>query len=327
MSLHSSLPPRTRLLAVRRQVLSFSGMALLGFVVIVAVFKHTPSPTRAMVAEAPIGRVHGGSTVVGWRDAPGLAVMGLATGILGGMLGMGAGVLNVSGLLLVYDMDISFARAVSVVTMFVVSVSAAPEYLKDGWGQRRVIYPMILGALPGTLAGAFVGNRVSGSTLMHAFGLLVLFLSLYALSTGIAAPPERLQSEDQSVDGHRRASSTAASLGALHGLLCGLFGISGGVIVTPVQQNALHAPWRHSVANTLVVSTMVTALGSVLVVSREVSDNRFALGDVLLATLFIGSGALVGFRLGSRFGQVLNVAIPRLLFEALGTWAGLSIWF
>ena len=184
---------------------------------------------------------------------------------------------------------------------------------------------MALLAVPGTIVGILAGNSMRGSSLTHLFGVFLLFLSFNTLALTFDDPDDR-RLEQAYRPGHG-SRYRAGTIGALHGAVCGLLGISGGVIATPLQQLLLHVPTRDAIANTLLVSSVATGLGSTIVVWSGVSRGDFKLAQLAFVSLFMGGAAIFGARIGTRVGQRCNVAFLRLLFVALTFAAGLTILF
>jgi hypothetical protein len=109
--------------------------------------------------------------------------------------------------------------------------------------------------------------------------------------------------------------------------VCGLLGISGGVIMLPMQQVLLRIPARNAVANSIVVSASITSLGSVVAVVSGVSRGDFLLTDVVFASLCIGGGAVVGAQLGARLTIRTPVLYLKMMFVCITFAAGLMILF
>ena len=103
--------------------------------------------------------------------------------------------------------------------------------------------------------------------------------------------------------------------------------VSGGVIGTPLQQILLHMPMRHAIANTLLVSTVVTAVASALVLWTGIDRGDFSLSQIIFVDFFMGGGAALAAPVGAHLGKRCNSTVLRLLFVLLTLGAGLSIVF
>ena len=160
-----------------------------------------------------------------------------------------------------------------------------------------------------------MGNHLRGSTLASLFGFFVLFLGFYTLAMVFEDPKEHgLRRNFLGGRLQRHQGRLSGCIGALHGFICGLLGISGGVISVPMQQLLLDAPARNAIANTLVVSAVCSGLGSVIVITIGVGWGVFSLEHIFFAVVCIGSGALLGAQIGVRMGVKTSTEFLRLLF-------------
>jgi uncharacterized protein len=312
----------------RRRVLAFSLVGLLFFVIVLAIFEHAAVDHAAITVRHLVGRVRG--ITVGSFTRPeifSLTIMGLSAGFLSGILGMGGGVLKIAGLLVLLGQDIFFARAISLITMFFSSASALIHYIRLDLVIWRMVGPMVAAASLTAIVGATIGSQVSGPTLTHLFGIFLLFQGLNTMALIFADPDEQITEEGFASQAGGTGWGLRAVIGGLHGMLCGVLGISGGVIATPMQQVMLHVPVRHAVANTLLVSTIITAIAGTIVVWTGLGRGDFTVDRALVAVLCLGGGALVGAQLGSRLGTRIDPLIVRVLFVVLTFAAGLSILF
>jgi hypothetical protein len=243
------------------------------------------------------------------------------------MLGMGGGVLKVAGMLVLFQLDILLARAVSLTTMLAATASAARIHYKSGAVLMQVVRPMLVPAIAGVLGGLLLGNVLPRATLTHFFAFFALFLGFNTLAQTFADPDENSFKEKipAVLDGPRKLA--CSSIGAFHGFVCGLLGISGGVIAMPMQQALAHIPARQAVANSVVVSAVCTAFGSVAAISSGVARDDFLLVDVLFASGCIGTGAMLGAQVGARLTGSVPVLVLKLLFVQVSFAAGLMILF
>jgi uncharacterized membrane protein YfcA len=311
---------------VRRQVLVFSVLGSLAILIAAAVFEPRGIDS-ARAAAGRLLRLTQTGADVGWTQAPILVVVGAMAGFLAGMLGMGGGVLKISFMLLLLRMDIFFARAISIVTMFLSSSAALWHHKRQdliNWGYAA---PMVLLALPGVLLGSWVGNRLGGSSLTHVFGFFMVFLAFNTLALVFSDPDEHVMAREFREKPEGSQGYLCSTIGALHGFVSGLLGISGGVIATPLQQIMLHMPTRPAIANTLLVSSVATAVASVYVLWTGVERGDFTLYQVFFVDFFMGAGAAVGAVIGAGLGRRCNVTLLRLLFVLLALLAGVSIIF
>jgi len=105
----------------------------------------------------------------------GAIVIGLAAGILAGLLGVGGGVLFVPALVLFVGLDQHHAEATSLLA--IVPVAIVGTYRQDRYGNVRRADALTLGLLSvaGAAGGVALANALSGAFLRDAFaGLMVV---------------------------------------------------------------------------------------------------------------------------------------------------------
>ncbi len=111
-------------------------------------------------------------------DLIGVIAIGLAGGVLGGLIGVGGGVLFVPGLVLFLDLSQLGAEATSLLA--IVFVGAVGAWRQERYGNLRLRDGVLLGVLSpvGVVAGVVAANAV---------GERALELSFAALQVAIAA--------------------------------------------------------------------------------------------------------------------------------------------
>jgi uncharacterized membrane protein YfcA len=110
-----------------------------------------------------------------------LALAGVATGILAGLLGIG-GLLIVPSLVLLGRLEIHRAIATSLPVIFVISVAAISSHFLGG--QRVPLNStalFVVGGALGMIAGTRLGKRLSGQRLRTVFAAAMLAIAAFIL--------------------------------------------------------------------------------------------------------------------------------------------------
>lgn len=136
----------------------------------------------------------------------GLIAIGVAAGIVAGLLGVGGGVLFVPGLVLFVGLDQHHAEATSLLA--IVPVAIVGTYRHDRYGNVRRADALALGlmSLAGAAGGVALANALSGALLRDAFAALMVVvaaqLARRSLGRGGVAHPgvEDAVAEQQEVD-------------------------------------------------------------------------------------------------------------------------------
>ncbi len=107
----------------------------------------------------------------------GAVVIGLAAGVVAGLLGVGGGVLFVPGLVLFLGLDQHQAEATSLLA--IVPVALLGTYRQDRYGNVQRADALLLGmlSLAGAAAGVALANALSGAFLRDAFAALIMLVA------------------------------------------------------------------------------------------------------------------------------------------------------
>ena len=107
----------------------------------------------------------------------GAIAIGLAGGIVAGLLGVGGGVLFVPGLVLFLGLGQHEAEATSLLA--IVPVAIVGTYRQDRYGNVRREDALLLGilSLVGAAGGVALANALSGAFLRDAFAALMLVVA------------------------------------------------------------------------------------------------------------------------------------------------------
>jgi uncharacterized membrane protein YfcA len=107
----------------------------------------------------------------------GAVVIGLAAGVIAGLLGVGGGVLFVPGLVFFLGLDQHHAEATSLLA--IVPVALVGTYRQDRYGNVHRSDALLLGLLSvaGAAGGVALANTLSGAVLRGAFAALMVIVA------------------------------------------------------------------------------------------------------------------------------------------------------
>jgi uncharacterized membrane protein YfcA len=111
----------------------------------------------------------------------GLALSFLA-GNISGLLGIGGGVIKVPAMANEMGVPMKVATATSNFTIGVTAVASAYIYYANGYLMPMLIAPLVLGVVPGSVAGFRFAYRAQGSTIRLIFAALLVFVAFLMLS-------------------------------------------------------------------------------------------------------------------------------------------------
>lgn len=106
-----------------------------------------------------------------------LILIGVAAGVLSGLLGVGGGVLFVPGLVIVVGLTQHEAEATSLLAIVPVALVGALSQDRYGNVRRRDALLMGVLSIAGVAGGVALANALSGATLRVAFAALMLLIA------------------------------------------------------------------------------------------------------------------------------------------------------
>jgi hypothetical protein len=106
-----------------------------------------------------------------------LILIGLAAGVLGGLLGVGGGVLFVPGLVIVAGLTQHEAEASSLLAIVPVALVGAVRQSRYGNVRRDDALLMGVLSIAGVAGGVALANALSGGALRTAFAALILLIA------------------------------------------------------------------------------------------------------------------------------------------------------
>lgn len=129
-----------------------------------------------------------GALILNSRCAVLLLIVGVLTGVLSGLFGVGGGFVIVPALVLFSGMSIHRAVGTSLMVIALVSVSGVAAQAWAG----RVIDPVVTslfvaGGIAGLFAGQRIGRRLSGPALQKVFAVAILAVAAFVIVRNLSA--------------------------------------------------------------------------------------------------------------------------------------------
>jgi uncharacterized membrane protein YfcA len=112
-------------------------------------------------------------------NAASYILLGLAAGILSGLIGIGGGTIIVPALVLFFGMSQHLAQGTTLALLVPpIGILAAWQYYREGYVDLHVAGLICLGFVIGGLAGAKMATSLSNTVLERIFGAALLLISL-----------------------------------------------------------------------------------------------------------------------------------------------------
>lgn len=243
--------------------------------------------------------------------------IGLASGFLGGLLGIGGGIVIVPTLIMLFDglglfaveHSTPVAVATSLTCIIFISVAAAYTQLKSDKVEWPIVKKWAAPLVAGALLAGYIAPQLPMPVLRSFIGVYLGFVSAVMLTNWKPDP-------------HRRFPGTTAAggIGLSAGLVSGIAGIGGGNVMVPTMIFFNTPVHRATATSSALGAPLATAgaLGYILFAQDFVPRPDYMIGYVHLPSfLAVVTGAVIAAPLGVRVAHRIQPQPLRRLFGAL----------
>lgn len=255
-----------------------------------------------------------------------LFLWALLAGVVGSLVGIGGGLILTPVMTIIFDIEIKYAIAASIVAVIATSSGASINFLKDKISNVKIALFLEIFTSAGAVIGALLTGVLPESVLYILFSF-ILMNSLYSMLKKAnfikTIKKERVSREDSLAEylefnssyydkaENREIIYTAKNikkasgvmLGA--GLASGLLGIGSGVFKVMALDQYMNLPIKVSTATSNFMMG-VTATASALIYFFNGDINPYIAAPVAL-------GTLIGANVGAKIMQKINSHYIRLL--------------
>jgi uncharacterized protein len=224
--------------------------------------------------------------------------LGVATGVLSGLFGVGGGVISQPGMrLLGLEPLVVIGTALPVIIPG--ALSGTVRYRREGLIEWRAVWLTVPIGMVAAVVGSLASDHVPGEGhLLQLATAGLLGFSAYRMSKPPPPlPPEEPRAESDAQDaptgapsGHGSAGRYAG-IGLLAGFLSGLLGIGGGVIMVPAFVQLARIEVKAAIATSLVCVGAFAVPGTITHIAEGHVDGRVAFLLII--------GAIPGARIGA----------------------------
>jgi uncharacterized membrane protein YfcA len=243
-----------------------------------------------------------------------IALIGLAAGLLGGMLGIGGSIVMIPTMSFVFGYDQHLYQAAAMVANVAVSLPAARRHHQAGAVKWDVVKYMIPAAVIFAFVGVFISNLpiFSGQNGGLWLGRVLAMFQVYVIGMNVAKMFSK--QKDFTLEESKTSKSASGVLGSVMGFTAGLLGIGGGAIAVP--QVMLKLPLRICIANSSTVIVVSAALGSIYKIA-SLGEHGHPWTTGLYVGALLVPGAFVGGRIGAVLTHKLPLSMVRVAFIVL----------
>jgi uncharacterized membrane protein YfcA len=237
-----------------------------------------------------------------------LLLIGLATGIFSGTLGIGGAAILIPGMVGVLALSQHKAHGTSLMIIVPTAALSAIVYALRGQVDWGLVIVYSASSAVGAVVGASLMPRVPARDLKRLFGIFVLLVAVRML---VPAPVGTLTSLDLT-DPSKLFGSLG--LGLFAGLCSGLLGIGGGQILVPGMVILFGVSQRLAQGVSLAFIVPTALFGTITHYQNGNAVPRIA--------AFIVPSALVGGLIGSNISQIVDVHDLKVFFGLFLLYAG-----
>jgi uncharacterized protein len=264
-----------------------------------------------------------------------IILVGLAVGLLSGLVGIGGGVLIVPFLYFFYDRPDLFgvvvapesrvvlAHGTSLFVIMPTAVRGALAFHRSGLVRWPAVWPIGAGSVVAALSGATMAAMLPPELLKTLFGTLLIASGVQLLfrkdltRSGVAPPAPRL------------GLAVTVSAGLLVGLLSALLGVGGGIVAIPLLIYLVRLDIREVAATSIGIIGLTASSGTIGYILSGYGQPGlppWSLGYVhVSAGLVMFLGAAFSVRWGASLNQRLKPRALSLLFGGLFVLLGLRL--
>lgn len=239
---------------------------------------------------------------------------GVATGTIGGLLGIGGGVFLIPFLVLVFGIPMHQAIATSIVAVIATSSAGAAMNVERHLVNVRLGMVLEIATVLGAIFGGLTANLLSGDTLTKIFATLLLLVAGMMAYRMKRSPEESEQSGNGvlQADFVDAASGKTVTYGVkriplvmfvslIAGNVSGLLGVGGGIFKVPAMNMISGIPIKAATATSNFMIG-VTAAASAFIYFSHGHLNPLIASAAALGVL---TGSYVGISLGRRIHSTL----------------------
>jgi hypothetical protein len=110
-------------------------------------------------------------------------IAGFFSGIVSGM-GIGGGAILIPALTIFLEIGQQKAQNINLLYYIPTAIIALSVHKKEGNIEKKGLLPLMLFAIPGTIAGALIAIKIDANYLRKGFAIFLLAMSFFELSKG-----------------------------------------------------------------------------------------------------------------------------------------------
>lgn len=249
-----------------------------------------------------------------------LALLAVAAGFVGALLGLGGGIVLVPGLTLLFGYPIKVAIAASLISVIATSSSAATVYVRERFTNIRLGMLLEITTTAGALVGGILAVYIGRRYLYFIFAAMLLY-SGFSMLRDRRSPlgPSESDAPEPNLNGSFVDPATGKTVsyvvskvpvgligGWIAGIISGLLGVGGGIIKVPLMNLVMHVPMKAAIATSNFMIGVTAAAGALVYWANGLIDPAVAAPSAI--------GVLIGARLGTKVAGIARARALTIIF-------------
>jgi uncharacterized membrane protein YfcA len=235
-------------------------------------------------------------------------VLGVVTGVLSALFGVGGAVVSTPGIRGLGATAIA-AVGTTLPSIFPSAVSGTARYVREQLVDWRIVAYTAPAGIAASVGGSLLSHLIPG----NGHWLMIATAALLAYTAWRMSHPATLPELMEDDEGARRAIRPAqlTGIGAAAGGLSGLLGVGGGVVMVPAFTELVRLPLKTAIASSLLCVAAFAVPGTI---------THWVLGDIdWRFAVPLAIGVVPGARLGAALAIRANdVHLRRVVAIFLG---------
>lgn len=251
--------------------------------------------------------------------------IGLVTGLLAGLFGIGGGLILIpllSYALMKQGLNTNISTHITIATslaiIFFTSINAVIAQVRYKAVNWYAFLWMSIGLTLGSLGGSFIGSTLSGHLLRTALGIFTLGIALQLILSTLGNHKNKSSEEEK--EKRLAPKWIFTSGGVVIGFASALFGIGGGAFIVPYL-NWCRLPIKKAIGTSsacIIPVAVASTLGYLWTGHGQADLPSGSIGFIYLPALIpIALSSMISVHLGVKFSHALPSMVLKRIFAGL----------
>jgi uncharacterized membrane protein YfcA len=224
-------------------------------------------------------------------------MIGLVSGVLSGLFGVGGGIVMTPGIQILMGARPIVALATPLPVIFPTALTGAETYRRAGEVDTHAAIWMAGPGVAGAVVGSWLTRLIDTHLLLVATAILLAYQAAAILRGARPVTTPAVPRKGTPV--------MFAAIGLVAGLVSGLLGIGGGLVMVPMLAGVLGMPLKRALGTSLLAIVVLVVPGTVVHAALRHID--------WMVFLVLTLGAIPGARIGARLALGTKERTLRLL--------------